>query len=183
MTTEDEQVSHLGRAWRLRPVCSSECPLTFQSIYEAASYLATVTLSKLSELFSSARDIMEWLSTCAGLVAKEGQPMSWVTPLGLPVVQPYRRESGKQVGPGLDVRLGRARTLSHGTFLLCQVRTLVQTVVLVDCNDDLPVSHQRQRSAFPPNFVHSLDSTHMLMTTLKLKVGELKWYMFGEGLT
>jgi DNA-directed RNA polymerase len=28
---------------------------------------------------------------------------------------------------------------------------------------------QRQRSAFPPNFVHSLDSSHMMMTALACK--------------
>lgn len=33
----------------------------------------------------------------AVLVAKEGQPVTWVTPLGLPVMQPYRRNSGFQV--------------------------------------------------------------------------------------
>ena len=32
--------------------------------------------------------------------------------------------------------------------------------------DDLPVMKRRQRSAFPPNYVHSLDSTHMMMTAL-----------------
>lgn len=69
-----------------------------------------------------------------------------MTPLGLPVIQPYRRETG------------------------AQVKTLVQNVVLVDCHEELPVSSSRQRSAFPPNFVHSLDSTHMLMTTNRLKV-------------
>ena len=68
------------------------------------------------------------------------------TPLGLPVIQPYRRETG------------------------LQIKTLMQNVILVDCNDKLPVSSSRQRSAFPPNFVHSLDSTHMLMTANKLKV-------------
>jgi DNA-directed RNA polymerase len=71
--------------------------------------------------------------------------MSWVTPLGLPVIQPYRRDTG----------------------LL--VKTLIQSVILIDCNDKLPISSSRQRSAFPPNFVHSLDSTHMLMTANRLK--------------
>jgi DNA-directed RNA polymerase len=33
----------------------------------------------------------------------------------------------------------------------------------------LPVSTIRQRSAFPPNYVHSLDSTHMLLTASKCK--------------
>ncbi len=116
-----------------------------QEIYEASRYVATVTLSKLAELFSAARNIMEWLATCASLVAKQDQPMSWVTPLGLPVIQPYRRDTG----------------------LL--VKTLIQSVILIDCNDKLPVSSSRQRSAFPPNFVHSLDSTHMLMTANRLK--------------
>jgi len=73
--------------------------MRLQEIYEAARYLATVTLNKLAELFSSARDIMAWLSQCASLVASTGQPMSWVTPLGLPVIQPYRRETGMQVSP------------------------------------------------------------------------------------
>jgi len=116
-----------------------------QEVYEASRYVATITLSKLAELFSAARNIMEWLSTCASLVARQGQPMSWVTPLGLPVIQPYRRDKG----------------------LL--VKTLIQSVILVDCNDKLPVSSSRQRSAFPPNFVHSLDSTHMLMTANRLQ--------------
>lgn len=40
---------------------------------------------------------MEWLMEVAVLVAKEGQPVTWVTPLGLPVMQPYRRSTGFQV--------------------------------------------------------------------------------------
>ena len=31
------------------------------------------------------------------LVAKEGQPMTWITPLGLPVLQPYRQKDKYQV--------------------------------------------------------------------------------------
>lgn len=44
------------------------------------------------------------------------------------------------------------------------VKTALQQVVLVDNESALPVSSKRQRSAFPPNYVHSLDSTHMMMT-------------------
>ncbi len=40
---------------------------------------------------------MDWLKAVSQLVAKEGQPMSWITPLGLPVVQPYRRTDKFQV--------------------------------------------------------------------------------------
>lgn len=54
-------------------------------------------------MFDSAKDIMQWLSLCAQIVAKADKPVHWTTPLGLPVVQPYR----KQVcpAPASDQRL------------------------------------------------------------------------------
>ena len=71
--------------------------------------------------------------------------MSWITPLGMPVIQPYRRDR---------------------KFV---VKTLLQAITLAEHSDHLPVSGQKQRSAFPPNYVHSLDATHMIMTSLKMK--------------
>lgn len=35
---------------------------------------------------------MQWLSVCAQVVAKADKPVHWTTPLGLPVVQPYRKK-------------------------------------------------------------------------------------------
>lgn len=111
----------------------------------AAGYIAKLTLNSLRGMFVSATSIMSWLGNAAELVAREGQVMSWVTPLGLPVMQPYRQ------------------VMKHS------VKTVLQNVLLTVNSDALPVSAQKQRSAFPPNFVHSLDSTHMLMTALKMK--------------
>lgn len=67
----------------------------------------------------------------------------WQTPLGLPVVQPYRRLMKKQMA------------------------TAVQTVFIHDPLVCSQVSPQKQASAFPPNFVHSLDATHMMLTALE----------------
>ena len=72
-----------------------------------------------------------------------GQPLTWITPMGLPVVQPYRRQDS------------------------VIVHTVLQNITIVDGNDECPVNRVRQASAFPPNFVHSLDSTHMMMTALE----------------
>lgn len=36
-------------------------------------------------------------------------------------------------------------------------------------NVEAPVLKQKQRTAFPPNYVHSLDSTHLMMTALGCK--------------
>lgn len=49
-----------------------------------------------------------------------------------------------------------------------QVQTLLQGVQLTEENEHLPVAIARQKSAFPPNFVHSLDSTHMLLTAIEM---------------
>lgn len=71
--------------------------------------------------------------------------MSWITPLGLPVIQPYRK------------------THMH------TIHTVLQTVTLTMYADNLPVCIKKQRTAFPPNYVHSIDATHMLMTCKKMK--------------
>ncbi|KAE9125409.1 DNA-directed RNA polymerase 2B/mitochondrial [Phytophthora fragariae] len=111
-------------------------------IYHASCYCAELTMGSMGDLFNSARGIMAWLAKCAGKAGLSGQPMSWITPLGLPVVQPYRSKATKQI------------------------RTKVQHVLMVD-NEGQPVSIGRQKSAFPPNFVHSLDSTHMMLTAIR----------------
>jgi DNA-directed RNA polymerase len=108
----------------------------------AAGYLAQLTLSSLFDAFAGARRIQDWLGDCAVRMASLQQPVSWVTPLGLPVIQPYRQAA------------------------LHTVHTALQAVTLVDHSDLLPVSALRQKSAFPPNFIHSLDASHMLRTAL-----------------
>ncbi|GES80410.1 DNA/RNA polymerase [Rhizophagus clarus] len=66
----------------------------------------------------------------------------WTTPLDLPIVQPYRKLSKRAV------------------------KTNLQTINIADPNHPSPVDSTKQRQAFPPNFIHSLDATHMLMTAL-----------------
>lgn len=43
---------------------------------------------------------------------------------------------------------------------------MLQSVILERHSDNLPVMKARQRSAFPPNFIHSVDSSHMMLTAL-----------------
>jgi DNA-directed RNA polymerase, mitochondrial len=113
-------------------------------IFHACGYLAKVTIQVMGTLFTGARQTMNWLTTCARLISKYGQPVSFVSPIGIPVIQPYRQPK------------------SH------LVATLMQVVLLANQSDDLPVHKQRQASAFPPNFVHSLDASHMILTALEM---------------
>ncbi|KAL1563208.1 DNA-directed RNA polymerase 2, chloroplastic/mitochondrial [Salvia divinorum] len=109
-------------------------------IFGAACYAAKVTLTALGQMFEAARSIMSWLGECAKVIASENEPVRWTTPLGLPVVQPYRK-------------VGR-----HFIKTSLQVLTLQR--------ETEKVMVKRQRTAFPPNFVHSLDGSHMMMTAI-----------------
>ena len=113
-------------------------------IRQSCGYLAQVTMDVMGQLFSGARQTMNWLTACAKVISKQGQPVAFLSPIGVPVVQPYRRSKPHTIV------------------------TLLQTVVLVDESDDLPIHKQRQATAFPPNYVHSLDSSHMLLTALEM---------------
>ena len=46
------------------------------------------------------------------------------------------------------------------------VKTVLQSVVLSKYTDNMPVMKARQRSAFPPNYIHSIDSSHMMLSAL-----------------
>eukprot|EP00943_MAST-04B_sp_MAST-4B-sp1_P005872 g5872.t1 len=113
--------------------------------YKLSVYLAKVTLDSIGELFSNAKGIMTWLAEVADVVAAEDEAVSWISPLGLPIVQPYRRNKTKTIS------------------------TVLQAIQITDAETLLPVNKRKQSSAFPPNFVHSLDSTHMIMTAIKCR--------------
>ncbi|GFP94803.1 DNA-directed RNA polymerase 3 chloroplastic [Phtheirospermum japonicum] len=118
-------------------------------LFSAACYASKVTLAALGELFQAARGIMGWLGDCAKIIASENQPVRWTTPLGLPVVQPY------------------FKTQRH------VIRTSLQVLALQREGDSVEV--RKQRTAFPPNFVHSLDGSHMMMTAIACRDAGLRF--------
>lgn len=70
--------------------------------------------------------------------------LTWTTPLGFQVCQPY-----------LDPGTKPTKTCLQNSISILATPT-----------SDTPVDEGRQTSAFPPNFIHSLDATHMFMTTI-----------------
>lgn len=113
-----------------------------EQMFDASIKLAKWTLSSLGDMFSGATRTMDWLSASAKSVSRSGAEVQWLTPLGLPVIQPYRKR---------DVHV---------------IKTVVQRVKVDTGGDHMPVSTVRQQSAFAPNFVHSIDSSHMLLSAV-----------------
>jgi DNA-directed RNA polymerase len=88
---------------KLMATPAQQTPEMERAIYKASLYLAAVTIEQIGSLFSEANAIMDWLTQCARLVSLEGETMSWLTPLGLPVVQPYRQQRSFTVQTLLQV--------------------------------------------------------------------------------
>ncbi len=67
----------------------------------------------------------------------------WTTPLRMPVVQPYRKHTSRVI------------------------TTCLQDFTLNMPERSDPVNSRKQLQAFPPNFIHSLDASHMILTALQ----------------
>jgi DNA-directed RNA polymerase len=101
--------------------------------------------------------LQAWFTDCAYVISGTfSRNVEWETPLGLAVVQPYT----KRLGTGI-LRTGKPELSSI-------------PVVAPDffwapgAGFRVKPNSLKQRNGFPPNFVHSLDSTHMMLTSLYL---------------
>ena len=113
-------------------------------VWPASTYLTTKTFESLREMFTSTREIQDWFTECARLISGVcGKNVEWVTPLGLPVVQPYNRQDFKHTQ-----------------------RTHIRVAENMAMDMYEKPNVMKQKNAFPPNFIHSLDSSHMMLTSL-----------------
>ena len=71
-------------------------------IFLAANYVAQLTLKAISNLFDRAHLIKKWLKKCAKLITDTNNSVAWLTPVGLPIVQPYRTFSHLDVVKTFD---------------------------------------------------------------------------------
>ncbi|XP_060819906.1 DNA-directed RNA polymerase, mitochondrial isoform X2 [Bombus pascuorum] len=105
-----------------------------EHIWSASIYLTESTFHSLRKMFKSAREIQDWFTECARIISSICyENVEWVTPLGLPIIQPYMKQQKSSKGY---------------------------------INDNKKPDSIKQRNAFAPNFIHSLDSTHMMLTGL-----------------
>lgn len=144
-----------------------------------ASYITTRIFKALSTMFKGAHDIQYWLGEIGGRVCRALTPeqieqvtkhdvepayginkakkiqtkddlaslfrsaIIWTTPLRMPIVQPYRKSNNKVIV------------------------TSIQTLTLQNPDHFDPVDRRKQLQAFPPNFIHSLDASHMMLSALE----------------
>jgi len=112
----------------------------FQAPFRAAMMLTPLMWDSINETVRAARQAMDWIQSSASVLSKSGAPMIWHTPIGFPVYQASPKFKTKQIETKLAGRL----QLRIGTPVKGKLHT----------------AKQRQGSA--PNFVHSMDATHLM---------------------
>ncbi|GAA5874345.1 hypothetical protein JCM1840_001354 [Sporobolomyces johnsonii] len=172
-------VTFIGAKNQIQRQLKDRGDIPAENLYTCSLYLGRLVLDSIGDIFKGATGIQTWLNRCARLISKSIPParieaaltaqeqnprtkkqlptrlsripkeqmtsVIWTTPLGLPVVQPYRKPKKRQV------------------------MTALQTVFIIDPSVPAEVDPRAQATAFPPNFIHSLDATHMMMTALACK--------------
>jgi DNA-directed RNA polymerase len=159
-----------------------------KSLGSVALYIAFKIFEALGKIFNGAQDIQHWLGECGSRITtsltadqvkrigerdlgeafrydsdyqqpekvgkQEAKRISkhlesfktsiiWTTPRKMPIVQPYRKDTVKTI------------------------KTKLQSITLAKRAPTDAVDKRKQLQAFPPNFIHSLDATHMTLSALK----------------
>lgn len=169
-------------ASQLRDLYPADFSIDPRTLAQISTYVTKKIFSALSAMFNGAHDIQYWLGECASRICDALTPeqmewieanatgkarrspfarkptnedklknehmrfkssVIWTTPLKMPVVQPYRTATSRVV------------------------KTNLQLISLNEPSASDPVSKRKQLQGFPPNFIHSLDATHMLLSALK----------------
>ncbi|PLB51062.1 putative mitochondrial DNA-directed RNA polymerase [Aspergillus steynii IBT 23096] len=170
-------VTFIGAMKQVRRQLVDHYPdLSIEQAKDGALYIARKIFEALGTMFNGAHEIQYWLGDCASRITQSISPeqvdeiamealtpqsesdskkpkkkgsdpaeqfrttVIWTTPLGLPVVQPYRTRKARRIP------------------------TSLQDLSIVDATSAATVSKRKQLQAFPPNFIHSLDATHMMMS-------------------
>lgn len=141
-------------------------PNTFKSPVQASKYMAKLIWVAVQSVVVKAVEAMEWLQDLAGLLAKEKDmygnalPVIWSSPCGFPVRQSYEKDN-----------YSRLKTVLNGSIYLRDGNNPVGdkcTVFMTYKNNvHSKLDPRKQRNGIAPNFVHSMDASHLMLTVLK----------------
>ncbi len=108
----------------------------------AADYMGGLIWDAVGQVVKAATGCMDWLQAAARVAAAEGLPVLWTTPAGFLVQQAYTLTN--------DVRI-------ETTFESIRVRVTLP-------GETSKIDTRKQASGISPNWVHSLDASHMQRT-------------------
>ncbi|MGH0000079.1 DNA-directed RNA polymerase [Pseudovibrio ascidiaceicola] len=117
-------------------------PFNNTMAFKAVTYLSGLIWEAITEEVIGSREAMAWLQQCAKVVAAEQLPVYWTTPVGFRVMQQYNTYKARRV----KTKMGDA------------------IVKLTMREEEDTIDQRRMQNAISPNFVHSMDATHLVMS-------------------
>eukprot|EP00434_Breviolum_minutum_P026231 symbB.v1.2.023188.t1/scaffold2104.1/size89385/4 len=109
-----------------------------KEVRELAQYLSSTVLKSIEDVFAGAKRIQDWFGQISKKYNLVQAPVSWVSPLGLSCSQPYHKPETVKI-------------------------TSKRQEVTIKTGHKNTIHKVKQTMGFPPNFVHSMDATHMMM--------------------
>ena len=141
--TEVYGVTFIGARLQVETQLREMCDWPKRELFDASVYIVQLLIKSMNEMFQKAKAIQNWFARSAHLISKH-YPVEWETPLGLICTQPYHKPSVQRI----TTKLQKALNITYQSEVTNKPDTF------------------KQRNGFPPNFVHSLDSAHMMLTSL-----------------
>jgi len=111
--------------------------------FESSVYLADIMYESIGEVVKGARKAMDWLRS---IPVKQKDYIKWLSPVGFPVYQHYSSSS-----------------ISNN------IRTHISGDIAIKIDDfekEIKPNTMEQKNGIAPNFVHSLDAAHLVLTVL-----------------
>jgi len=116
-----------------------------EDLFHATQWLTPIVWEAINEIIKGAKEIMKFLKEVSRLVASENLPVTWTTPLGLPIFMScYKRESKR-----VKTQMG-------------------DSIIKLSLASDTKIIDKRKTGqSICPNFIHSLDASVLQLAVVK----------------
>jgi DNA-directed RNA polymerase, mitochondrial len=113
----------------------------------ASRYLAKRVLAAIKDVVRLPAEAMEFMQKLAKALAHEGKPLRWTSPAGVPCINRYHESTTERL------------------TLWCHNKGISQrTRVMLATGHEKPIAKDKAAAGIAPNFVHSHDAAHLLLT-------------------
>lgn len=116
-------------------------------LYTSSSFLNSYVQKAMKNIIKGGFEVMDYLGQIASAACEAKISLRWTTPVGLPILQDYKKRESRKVKTKIDGSI-KVRSISEETD---------------ETND------RKMKQAFAPNFVHSLDAAVLTKTVNSMK--------------
>ena len=151
---DEDIIAHWPEVFHGEPL-----PWTPVQSQSAAVYMAKLLWENVGKVVVKASEAMKWIQYVTRTMSKHGLPVVWQTPIGFPVVQRYQKDPEDSI----------------------KIKMVVGTETIYNNQSksiraDAPLDKFGQATAISPNFVHSMDGAHLLLTVRKASFHGIKHF-------